>query len=331
MPAGVLVLVEHRDGRIKQAALEALGEGRRQKAAGAGPLTALVLGSDLAQVAAEAAKQGCDKVVSVDQGHLAKYDCAAYGKALAEVAAQLNPALVLLAATTMGRDLGPYAAARLECGYAADCVTLGREGSRVLARRPVYAGKAIATVKSDHEPFICSLRPKAFEAGAAGDAAAPAAIETFTPRAEPDLVKAIARSIVRNDTGKLDVGEADIVVSGGRGLGSPEGFKPIEELAKVLGAAVGASRAVVDLGWREHAAQVGQTGKTVSPTLYIACGISGAIQHLAGMRTSKVIVAINRDPEAPIFKVATYGIVGDVFEVVPVLTEAFRQALAARH
>jgi electron transfer flavoprotein alpha subunit len=328
MPAGVLVLVEHRDGRIKQASLEALGEGGRQKATGA--LTALVLGSDVAAVAEEARKYGCDRVVSVDQGFLAKYDCAAFGKVLAETVAHVNPALVLLAATSMGRDLGPYAAAKLECGYAADCIALVREGARVLARRPVYAGKAIATVRTDHEPFVCSLRPKAFEAAAA-EAPAGAAVEAFTPRAEPDLVKAIARSIVRNDTGKLDVSEADIVVSGGRGLGGPEGFKPIEELAKVLGAAVGASRAVVDLGWREHAAQVGQTGKTVSPTLYIACGISGAIQHLAGMRTSKVIVAINRDPEAPIFKVATYGIVGDVFEVVPVLTEAFRQALAARH
>jgi electron transfer flavoprotein alpha subunit len=290
----------------------------------------VVLGSGIGAVAAEAAKLGCDKVVSVDQGYLARYDCAAFGKALAEVAAQVAPALVLVAGTTMGRDLAPYAAAKLECGYAADCTALVRDGARVIARRPVYAGKAIATVKTDHEPFICSLRPKAFEAGAA-DGAPAAAVDAFTPRAEPDLVKAIARSIVRNDTGKLDVAEADIIVSGGRGLGGPEGFKPIEELAKVLGAAVGASRAVVDLGWREHAAQVGQTGKTVSPTLYIACGISGAIQHLAGMRTSKVIVAINRDPEAPIFKVATYGIVGDVFEVVPVLTEAFRQALAARH
>jgi electron transfer flavoprotein alpha subunit len=329
MGAGTLVLVEHRDGRIKQAALEAMSEGRRIKDAGGGPLTFAVLGSDVGPIAEAAAKHGADRVVVVDQGYLAKFDCAAFGKALADVATDVKPSLVLLAATTMGRDLGPYAAARLDCGYAADCVALPREGGRVQARRPVYAGKAIATVKSDHEPFVCSLRPKAFEA--LPEAGAPAAMQTFTPRAEPDVVKAVARSIVRNDTGKLDVGEADIVVSGGRGLGGPEGFKPLEELAKVLGAAVGASRAVVDLGWREHAAQVGQTGKTVSPTLYIACGISGAIQHLAGMRTSKVIVAVNRDPEAPIFKVATYGIVGDLFEVVPALTEAFRQALAGRH
>jgi electron transfer flavoprotein alpha subunit len=330
MTAGTLVFVEHRDGRIKQASLEALGEGRRQKDAGGAPLVAVVLGSDTASIAAETAKLGCDRVISVDQGYLAKYDCAAYGKALAEVAADVKPSLVLLAGTTMGRDLGPYAAAKLDAGYAADCIGLLREGGTVVVRRPVYAGKAIATVKSEAATFVCSLRPKAFEAGsAAAGAAAPVA--TFTPKAEPDLVKAIAKSIVQNDTGKLDVAEADIIVSGGRGVGGPEGFKPVEELAKVLGAAVGASRAVVDLGWREHAAQVGQTGKTVSPTLYIACGISGAIQHLAGMRTSKVIVAINRDPEAPIFKVATYGIVGDLFEVVPALTEAFRAALAARH
>lgn len=329
MTAGTLVFVEHQDGRVKQASLEALGEARRQRDQGGAPLVAVVLGSGIGTVASEVAKHGCDKVVAVDQGFLAKFDCAAFGKALAGVATEVKPALVLLAATTMGRDLGPYAAARLDGGYAADCIGILREGGRIRARRPVYAGKAIATVEGAASPLVCSLRPKAFEASQETGAASP--VESFTPRAEPDLVKAVARSVVRNDTGRLDVSEADIIVSGGRGVGGPEGFKPVEDLAKVLGAAVGASRAVVDLGWREHAAQVGQTGKTVSPTLYIACGISGAIQHLAGMRTSKVIVAINRDPEAPIFKIATYGIVGDLFEVLPALTEAFRQALAARH
>jgi electron transfer flavoprotein alpha subunit len=329
MTAGTLVFVEHKDGKVKQASLEALGEGRRQKEQGGGPLVALVLGSGIDAIAAEVAKHGCDKVIAVDQGWLAKYDCAAFGKTLAGVAAQVKPALVLLAGTTTGRDLGPYAAARLDGAYAADCVGLVREGGRLRARRPVYAGKAIATVEAAASPLVCSLRPKAFEASHGNGSGSP--VEKLTPAAEPDVVKAVARSIVRNDTGRLDVAEADIIVSGGRGVGGPEGFKPVEELAKVLGAAVGASRAVVDLGWREHGAQVGQTGKTVSPTLYIACGISGAIQHLAGMRTSKVIVAINRDPEAPIFKIATYGIVGDLFEVVPALTEAFREALAARH
>jgi electron transfer flavoprotein alpha subunit len=329
MSAGTLVLVEHRDGKIKQASLEAMSEGRRIKDAGGGPLVFVVLGSGIGEIANAAAKFGGDRVVAVDQGWLAKYDCAAFGRALADVAVEVKPRLVLVPATTMGRDLAPYAAAKLDCGYAADCLALPREGDALLARRPVYAGKAIATVRSDHAPFVCSLRPKAFEA--LPEAGAAARVDTFTPRAGADVVKAVARSIVQNETGKLDVSEADIIVSGGRGLGGPEGFKPLEELAKVLGAAVGASRAVVDLGWREHAAQVGQTGKTVSPTLYIACGISGAIQHLAGMRTSKVIVAINRDPEAPIFKIATYGIVGDVFEVVPALTEAFKEALAARH
>jgi electron transfer flavoprotein alpha subunit len=328
MGSGILVFVEHRDGKIKQASREAMSEAWRLGESGMGPVTLAVLGSGISDVAGAAAKSGTGRVIAIDQGHLAKFDCAAYGSALAELAADVKPALVLLAATTMGRDVGPYAAARLDTGYAADCIALPRDGAAIRARRPVYAGKAIATVACSSEPFVCSLRPKAFEA--LPDTGRAGSVEAFTPRARPDLVKAVARSIVRNDTGKLDVLEADIVVSGGRGLGGPEGFKTIEALAKVLGAAVGASRAVVDLGWREHAAQVGQTGKTVSPTLYIACGISGAIQHLAGMRTSKVIVAINRDPEAPIFKVATYGIVGDVFEVVPVLTEAFRDALASR-
>jgi electron transfer flavoprotein alpha subunit len=328
MGAGTLVFLEHRDGAIKQASREAVGEARRIRDAGGGPVTLVVLGSGIEAVTRAAAKLGADRVIAVDQGHLARFDCAAFGSALAEVCAEVRPSLVLLAATAMGRDVGPYAAAKLDAGHAADCVAVSRADGGMRARRPVYAGKAIATVESAGEPFVCSLRPKAFEA--LPDAGASAPVDAFVPRGAPDVVKAVARSIVRNDTGKLDVLEADIVVSGGRGLGGPEGFKPLEELAKVLGAAVGASRAVVDLGWREHAAQVGQTGKTVSPTLYIACGISGAIQHLAGMRTSKVIVAINRDPEAPIFKVATYGIVGDVFEVVPALTQAFKEALAER-
>jgi electron transfer flavoprotein alpha subunit len=329
MTAGILVLAEHRDGRIGQPSREAASEARRLRDAGFGPVTVAVLGSGVSDVAAAAAKLGADRVVAVDQGQLAKFDCAALGSALADLVADEKPALVLLAATTAGRDLAPYAAARLGAGYAADCVGLVNAGGSLQARRPVLGGRAIATVRCARTPFFCSLRPRAFEALPDPGGASP--IASFTPRATPDLVKAVARSLVRNDTGKLDVLEADVIVSGGRGLGGPEGFKPLEELAKVLGAAVGASRAVVDLGWREHAAQVGQTGKTVSPTLYIACGISGAIQHLAGMRTSKVIVAINRDPEAPIFKVATYGIVGDVFEVVPALTQAFKEALPARH
>ncbi len=330
MKSGIVVYVEHRDGHVRPASLEALGEAKRLKAAGCGDVTAVILGTNVQAVAETLGTFGADRAIAIDQGFLASFDCALFGKALAEAVRDVDPGLVLMAASTTGRDLAPYLAATLDAGYAADCIALVKDGSGIAARRPVFGGKAISTVACNTDPFVVTLRPKMFEA-APKQAGATAAVKVLPPKATPDVVRAVARSVIANQTGTLDVAEADIIVAGGRGVGAPEGFKPLEELAKTLNAAVGASRAVVDLGWRDHAAQVGQTGKTVSPTLYIACGVSGAIQHLAGMRTSKVIVAVNRDPEAPIFKVATYGIVGDLFEVVPALTTAFKEALATRH
>jgi electron transfer flavoprotein alpha subunit len=225
----------------------------------------------------------------------------------------------------MGRDLAPRLAAKLGVGVASDCVALEIDGGKLVGTRPIFAGKALAKVKLNGDPQMATVRPNVL-AEAEPDPSAMAVIEPVA--AVADGVRARVVDMVGAGEGEIDVAEADIIVSGGRGVGGPEGFVPIRSLAKTLGAAVGASRAAVDAGWIEHAHQVGQTGKTVTPNLYIACGISGAIQHLAGMKTAKAIVAVNKDPEAPIFKTANYGIVADLFEVLPILEVEFKALLA---
>jgi electron transfer flavoprotein alpha subunit len=228
--------------------------------------------------------------------------------------------------TAMGKDLAPRVAGKVDAGLASDCVALEAKDGKLTGRRPMYAGKAYATVEWDGEPQMASLRPNVF------------ALETPDTSRSPEVVKGTADTASRAKitstesaaAGKVELTEAQIIVSGGRGLKGPEHFSLVTDLAEAMGAAVGASRAVVDAGWVEHQMQVGQTGKTVSPSLYVACGISGAIQHLAGMSSSKFIVAVNKDPDAPIFKVANYGILGDVFEVLPKLTEAAKAHFASR-
>ncbi|MDX2194609.1 MAG: electron transfer flavoprotein subunit alpha/FixB family protein, partial [Gemmatimonadales bacterium] len=238
----------------------------------------------------------------------------------AELARARGAAAVVVAASATGRDLAPRLAARLGAGFAADCTALRAEGGAVVAVRPVYAGKALQTVKLPGMPAVVSVRTGAFAPAARAHVAAVEAVAVPAVAARMEVVERRAAAAQR-----LDVAEAEIIVAGGRGLGEPAHFRLVEELAAAFGdAAVGASRAVVDAGWRDHAEQVGQTGKTVSPRLYIAVGISGAIQHLAGMRTARTIVAVNKDKDAPIFKVADYGIVGDLFEVLPALTAAIR-------
>jgi electron transfer flavoprotein alpha subunit len=216
--------------------------------------------------------------------------------------------------------LAPRVATKLEAGYIADCVALTNEDGNITGKKPVYAGKAQITTKVETDTKVYSLRPNVFTAQAEQVSLN---ITKFTPEVSDDDLKVKVVDVIKNE-GKLDVLEADIIVSGGRGIKGPENYKILEDLADVLGAAVGASRAVVDAGWRPHSEQVGQTGKTVSPSLYIAAGISGAVQHLAGMSTSKIIVAINKDKDAPIFNVCDYGIVGDLFDVVPKLTEKIK-------
>jgi len=317
----ILVYCELKDGKIRKPSLEALSEARRLADAAGNSVAALFIGSALAG-AEEAAAYGADEVIKVEGANLAAYSSDGYAVAIADVVKAKGAKIVLAAATSAGKDVAPRAAARLNAGYAADVTELSIQGGKLQAVRPVYAGKANATVDFSSEIQVATTRPNVFtvatnaKAGAVSSQAAPS--EAF---------KSVVKEILAKAGGKIDLTEADVIVSGGRGMASGENFKVLEELAEALGGVVGASRAAVDAGWNiPHSMQVGQTGKVVSPTLYIACGISGAIQHLAGMSGSKFIVAINKDPEAPIFKLADYGIVGDLFTVVPEFTQAVKAA-----
>jgi electron transfer flavoprotein alpha subunit len=324
MGNNVLVIAEQRDGVLKKVAFEMLGVGAELAAALGGSVEAALLGAGLGNLPDVLAQYGATKVYVADDPALATYSSEGYTGTLAAFLGKADPAVILLGATAMGKDLAPRLAARLGVGLASDCTALEIDGGRLLATRPIFAGKALARVKLNGDPQMATLRPNVL-AAPEPDAAKTADVE---PVAATGDARAKVVEIAGAGAGEIDVAEADIIVSGGRGVGGPEGFAPVRSLAKTLKAAVGASRAAVDAGWIEHSHQVGQTGKTVTPNLYIACGISGAIQHLAGMKTSKVIVAVNKDPEAPIFKVANYGIVGDLFEVVPLLENEFQALLA---
>jgi electron transfer flavoprotein alpha subunit len=304
-----------------------VSEAKRLTASLGGPVTAVVVGPGAETLAGELASYGADKVQVFDDAALGAYATEPYARALAQAVTEAKPAAVLVPSTAMGKDLAPRAAARLGAGLVSDCVSFAVKDGRLEARRPMYAGKAYATVRWEGDPQMATLRPNVFpleKPDASRKAEVTKGEIDTSARARVTAVHAAA-------AGKVELTEAQIIVSGGRGLKGPENFHLIQGLADALGAAVGASRAVVDAGWVDHQYQVGQTGKTVSPTLYVACGISGAIQHLAGMSSSKVIVAINKDPDAPIFKLASYGLVGDVFEILPKLTEAAKAYFAAKH
>ena len=310
----VLVFIEQREGQVRSVSREALGEATRLAASLGGEVVGVCAAASDPGLAA-LGDAGADRVLLAAHPSFARYDGAGYAAAVAAAAAAVKPAVVLFAASSLGRDLAPRVAARLGVGLAADCTALAASGGALTATRPVYAGKAIQTVRFPNSPALVSLRPKVFApvtgAGKAG-AVEPLAVE-------PAATGARVREVVTQSGGKVDLTESEIVVSGGRGLKGPEHFKLIEDLAAALGATVGASRAVVDAGWRPHSEQVGQTGKTVSPKLYVAVGISGAIQHITGIKDARTIVAINKDPEAPIFEVADIGLVGDLFTLLPQL------------
>jgi len=314
--ACILTFIEQRDGGIRKASLEALSEAHRLATANGLHVCAVLVGHGIAGKAAELGRYGAGAVFVADEEKLARYSSEGYAAALKLAVEKCQPSAVFLAATAMGRDLSGRIAARLGVGCIADVTHLGVEGGEFVAARPVYSGKAMATVDGGAaKPVVITLRPNVFPAAAgAGDAAVEMLAAITTP------IRAVVREVVDAAGGELDVAEANVIVAGGRGMKGPENFALIRDLAHSLGGAVGASRAAVDAGWIEHSHQVGQTGKVVSPSLYVACGISGAIQHLAGMSSSKIIVAINKDPEAPIFKVADYGIIGDLFQVLPALT-----------
>jgi electron transfer flavoprotein alpha subunit len=310
----VLVISEQVDGTFRKVTFEALSAARQL----GGEVHAVVMGSGIDSAAAELGKYGAAKIMVADDAALAEYSVDAYTNVAADVIGQMNPDVVIVGATTQGKELSARLSARLDAALASDCVALKMEGDQVVATRTMYGGKILADVALSGSPVIAALRPNnvpAVEETAAG------VVEKVEAKAGKVRAQVKSKQL---ETGKIDLTEAEVVVSGGRGMGGDD-YSVLEALADTLGAAVGASRSAVDEGWRSASDQVGQTGKTVSPNLYIACGISGAIQHLAGMSSSKVIVAINKDTEAPIFTKADYGIVGDLFEVVPALTEEIKK------
>ena len=322
--AAVCVFVETSKGKLKKSAAEMMGEAGRLAGSLGGGVDAVLVGKGVAALAADVAKLGADRVLVADADVFAAFTVEAYVKAVTKAVAASSPKLVVLAASVVGKDLAPALAAATGSALLTDVTSVGVEGGKVTVRKPVYAGKAIATVAASTDTVIATLRPNVFEPAAPDDSRT-APVEPVEAGVGADGIRAVVKEVLAKASEKLDLTEADIIVSGGRGMKGPENWHLIENLAAAVGGVTGASRAVVDAGWRPHEEQVGQTGKTVSPKLYIAVGISGAIQHLAGMRTSKCIVAINVDAEAPIFKVADYGIVGDAFEVVPVLTEELKK------
>lgn len=318
MTQSVLAIAEQTADAFRKVTYETISAGRRLASEVGGSLIALALGSGVQGMAAQLGDYGAERIHVADDAALAEYTAEAYCQVCAAVIADLAPAVVLMGATSRGKDLAARLSARLNAALATDCVALKWQDGAVRATRPMYGGKILAEVTLAGQPQMATIRPHTFETRRAPVQAGVEKIDLDVPA---DRVKFIEK---RMESGKMDITEADIVVSGGRGMGGDD-YSVIEVLAEQLGAAVGASRSAVDEGWRPFSDQVGQTGKVVSPNLYVACGISGAIQHLAGMSSSKVIVAINKDPDAPIFARSDYGIVGDLFEVVPHITEAVRK------
>jgi electron transfer flavoprotein alpha subunit len=318
MAACIFAITEQIDGTFRKVSFEVLSEGKRL-ADGLGiPLVAAVLGDSMASAAADLAKYGADRILVCDHPELADYSTEGYCNVLSRLIETENPAGVLIGATAQGKDLAARLSARISAPLAMDATAVQVDADQWTATRPVYGGKVISEVVLEGAPAMIAMRPNAVSI-----AEAPGQGNVETVSVEPGTIR--VRTVEKTiETGGIELTEADVVVSGGRGMGGSD-YSVVEALAEALGAAVGASRSAVDEGWRPHADQVGQTGKVVSPNLYIACGISGAIQHLAGMSTSKVIVAVNKDPEAPIFAKADYGIVGDLFEVVPAITEEVKK------
>ncbi len=327
MAQGIWIVAEQREGELRKISFELVSEGRRLADKMGQSVTAILLGSHIKGKAAVLGKYGADKVIVADDERLATYTTDAYVSVLAQLKRASEPAIILLGATVQGKDMSGRLAARLGVGMAQDCVAFSIENSNLIARRPIYAGKAYATVTFEESwPQIATGRPNVFELNEPDDSRPVEVIGAEFSLDDSQFRTKIIESI-QEAGGKVDLTEAERIVSGGRGMKGPEHYVILEQLADLIGATVGASRSAVDAGWRPHSDQVGQTGKVVSPNLYIACGISGAIQHLAGMGTSKYIVAVNKDPDAPIFQKADYGVVGDLFEVVPALIEELKKLL----
>ena len=319
MAKKILVFLEQRTGNVKKSSLEVCKAASSLTGKLSYDIEAVAIGGNIDNLEA-IGNYGIDKVIHFKNDALTNYSSSAYSEILANYIKETDSELIFLSNTSMGKDLAPFISIKTSAGLLIDCTHLEVNEGEITATRPVYAGKALIDAKIKSSRKIFTLRPNVFPVGNLDNKTAAVEVKNIE---NPNLKTRVIE--YKKSGGKLDVAEADIIVSGGRGMKGPENFHLIEEMADLLGGAVGASRAVVDAGWRPHSEQVGQTGKTVSPNLYIAVGISGAIQHLAGMSSSKYIVAINKDKEAPIFGIADYGIAGDIFEVVPALIEELKK------
>jgi electron transfer flavoprotein alpha subunit len=316
----ILAILEQREGIIKRSGFEAASTAANLAKDLKISADAVVIGDSISNLN-EISKYGIQKVIHLKNSALSNYSSSAYSDAISNLIKESDYDMLILANTTLGKDLAPRVSIRMEAACVVDCIKINISGDGLIFTRPAYAGKALIDLKLLSNKKVITIRPNVFKAQIVDETAKAEII--VIELSEVNLKSRV--SAFKKSEGKLDVAEADIIVSGGRGMKGPENFHLIEELAEALGGAVGASRAVVDAGWRPHNEQVGQTGKTVSPTLYVACGISGAIQHLAGMSSSKYIVAINKDKDAPIFSVADYGLTGDLFEIIPALTTEIKK------
>jgi len=319
----ILTFIETREKKIKKSSLELLSEARRTADWFNTEAAAVLVGTGMEGLAAELAFYGASKVYLLDDASLDRYSSQDYATGLADLVKKLSPAAVFFSATAMGKDLAPRLAARLGVGLASDCTLLALKDGQLEFTRPIFAGKALLTFRLTSSPQVVSLRPNVFPltpTSAAGE------VIRETVQIPVAGARGEVAEVLQEAGGEIDVSEADIVISGGRGMKGPENFELLREISALIPrSAVGASRSAVDSGWIGHQHQVGQTGKTISPNLYLAFGISGAIQHIAGMSSSKVIVAVNKDPDAPIFKVADFGVVGDLFQVIPPLKEELKK------
>lgn len=327
---GVMIFAEQINGKINSCVYELLGEGRKLADKVGQELTSVLPGSNVDQLAEDLFSYGADKVYLVNDAGLNAYRTGPYTTAVAAVISKYKPAIMLYGATTIGRDLAPRVAARIQTGLTADCTGLDiEEGSNLLLQtRPAFGGNIMATIKCPrHRPQMASVRPKVMKKSQP-DSARKGVRVRVPVEINPKSIKTNILETIKAIKTENNIADAEVIVAGGWGMGNAENFQLLQDLADVLGGAVAASRAAVDAGWQPHSKQVGQTGKTVRPKLYIACGISGSVQHLVGMETSDIILAINKDPDAPIFQVANYGFVGDLFQIVPELTRKAQKRLS---
>jgi electron transfer flavoprotein alpha subunit len=313
MPQGILAITEQVDGAFKNISFEVMTAGKKLIDATGGALTALVMGAGIEAMAGQAAEYGADRILLAEDDNLKDGLSDVCTQAVEQITAQTDPAVILIGATALGKDIAARLSARLGAPLAMDCVDVRGDGDKIVATRPMYGGKVLADVRLSGSPAIVAVRPRAMDAASAQGAGE---VEKVAVNLDAAALTLVEKNM---EAGKIDLTEAEVVVTGGRGMGGND-YTVVEALAKALDGAVGASRSAVDEGWRPVSDQVGQTGKVVAPNLYVACGVSGAIQHLAGMASSRVVVAINKDPEAPIFSKCDFGIVGDLFEVVPAIT-----------